>query len=85
MGNMFAMKICQNTYEEIIMLESLISLVHETCLNLELNAEYYEDIEDSVLKINEERNRYLNILSMAQEKLKNIEKLNTKLEEEIIS
>lgn len=85
MSNMLAEKICQNTYDEITLLDSLISMAYETCLNLELNSEYYENNDNYILKISEERNRYINILSLARERLKNIEQLNTKLEYEIIS
>lgn len=85
MSKKAAMEVCQNTYDEILMVRSLISLVRETCLNLELKSEYYENDKNYVLKLSEERNKYLNILSMAQDKLNNIEVLNIKLEDEIIN
>lgn len=78
----FYVNLCQNAYEELSVIESIISSVQESCLNLELNSQYY-DIDNFVLKISEERNRYINLLSIAREKIKNIEILNTQLEEKL--
>lgn len=78
------MDLCQNAYEELIRIDSLLCAIQDSCLNLELQSEYYDSPDNSILKISEERNRYINLTSIAREKIKNIETLNTQMENKAI-
>lgn len=71
---------CQNIYDELIILDSVLFALESICTNLELKAEYYLD-DNSQLKLCEERNRYMALLTVARESVKNLEKSNENLEE----
>jgi len=85
MSELFFIDLCQNAFEEICMLQTIITTLQDNCLNLELNCEYYENSENYSLLLSEERNRYINLLSIAKERLKNIENLNSEIENSIIA
>ena len=79
------MDLCQNAYDELTLVDSLLCAIQESCLNLELKSEYYNSSESSTLKISQERNMYINLTSIARERLKNIETLNSELETNVIT
>ena len=81
MCEMFFLDLCQNTYDELAILYSILTTMQDNCLNLEMNSQYYENTNNFTLKLSEERNRYINLLAIAKERIKNIELLNTKLED----
>ena len=81
--NTFCMEVCENTFDEITIISTLISSIQELCLNLEMNSQYYEDSENYVHKLSEERNKYINLSSMALQRLKKIETLNAELESKL--
>ena len=37
--NTFCMEVCENTFDEITILSTLISSIQELCLNLEMNSQ----------------------------------------------
>lgn len=78
------MDLCQNAYEELTVIDSLLCVIQESCLNLEMKSEYYNSKEDYTLKISEERNRYINLTSIARERIKKVEFLNTQIENKAI-
>lgn len=56
-------------YDELSYLETIITLTKEICLNKEFRSEYYE-LPDSCKKyLSKERNHYINMLSIALEKI----------------
>ncbi len=69
---------------ELYSVESLVETTLESCLRKECDAQYYEG-EDISSKISEERNTYINMLEIALEKIKNIQKLNGEIETMIIA
>lgn len=81
--NTFCMELCENTFDELTILSTLISSIQELCLNLEMNSQYYEDSANYVHKLSEERNKYINLSSMALQRLKKIEILNAELESKL--
>lgn len=78
------MDLCQNAYEELTLIDSLLCAIQEACLNLEMKSEYYNSKEPSTLKISEERNRYINLTSIAHERIKKMEYLNSQMENKAI-
>lgn len=77
------MSLCQDTFDEITILDSLLSAIQELCLNLELNSQYYENTENFMLKLSEERNKYISLSSVARQRLKKIELINSQLEDNL--
>ncbi len=73
----------ENMINELYTLESLVKTTVENCLNKECNSEYYRE-QDRKKKISEERNDYINILTIALSKIKHIQMLNTEIENLII-
>ena len=81
-----AKKLCTHldkTFDEIYMLESIIKLIKESCLEKEIDSKYYNlDSFDKIL-LSEERNHYINLLSMAIDKLSDLKQMNVNLEKEV--
>ncbi len=75
--------LCQNTYDELTIVDSLLSAIEESCLNLELSSQYYENNENFILKLSEERNKYINLSAIARQRIKKIETLNMQLEDKL--
>ena len=67
-------------FNEIFYLESIIKLTKESCLEREITASYYNLPKLEQTGLSEERNHYINMLSIAQEKLLNLKKINSELE-----
>lgn len=86
-------KICNNLllsfenslFDELSTLESVLKLTKNSCYEQEMNSCYYGLENFSKLKLSEERNHYLNLLSIALDKVELIKKINQNLEEEIYS
>ncbi len=81
---LFYMDLCQDAYEELNVIDSILYAIQEACLNLEMKSEYYNTKEPSTLKISEERNRYIHLASIARERIKKIEILNSQMENKAI-
>ena len=53
-------------------LETIIKLVRESCLNKECESIYYNLPEKMMIKLSNERNRYISILTLALENVNNL-------------
>ncbi len=58
--------------EELFTLESIIKFTKEACLEKEFASIYYEIPESKKNLLSEERNHYINMLTIALDKLTNI-------------
>ena len=58
-----------SSIDELLKLESLIRFTKEACLSKEINANYYDLDGLNKLKLSEERNDYINSLSIIEEKI----------------
>lgn len=58
-----------SSIDELFKLESLIRFTKEACLSKEINANYYDLDGLNKLKLSEERNDYINSLSIIEEKI----------------
>ena len=70
-------------YKDLYELESVVNLTLKSCLNQECNAIYYNINEESSSLLSEERNHYINLLSISLDKVKNLKKEYSKLENNI--
>ena len=72
-------------FTELNVLESILKLTIDSCFEKENNSIYYNLCNDKIIKLSNERNHYINLLSIAIEKLKIITDINETLEQEFIS
>ena len=73
---------CERLYDELFTLESIIKLTKDVCLKKEFTAIYYELTENNKIALSEERNHYINLLSIALDKVEKLKTLNLTLENE---
>lgn len=71
----------ESSYDELDSLESIIKLTQKACRNQECNSIYYNLVADKKVALSEERNHYINMLSLALDKIANIRKTSLQLEE----
>ena len=77
---------CENDlFNELSSLESILKLTKESCYEQELNGNYYCSIKSNRIKLSEERNHYLNLLTIALEKINTLKAINLNLEKELCS
>lgn len=62
----------EDSFSELFALESIIKLTKEACLEREFASIYYELEEKSKTALSEERNHYINMLTIALDKLSNL-------------
>lgn len=70
-------------FNELSSLESILKLTKDSCFDQEINANYYNLIDNDKLKLSEERNHYLNLLSIALDKVSVLKTINQNIEKEI--
>lgn len=70
------------TFDLLFLLESVIKLTQESCLQKELSCNYYNFLNKDKNLLSEERNHYINLLSIALEKVSTLKEINAKLEKE---
>ena len=73
----------QTTFDELFLLESIIKLTKESCLDREVTSQYYNLSEEKKRYLSEERNNYINMLSIALDRVKILKEINNQIEEEI--
>ena len=72
-------------FNELSSLESILKLTKNSCYEQEVNSCYYDLENINRLKLSEERNHYLNLLTIALDKVLLLKKINENLENEIYS
>ena len=73
----------ENIIDELLAVESLIKTTVNNCMNRECNT--WNSTEESMTKLmSEERNDYINILTLALEKIKHVQLLNDEIEDLIL-
>ena len=73
----------QTTFDELFLLESIIKLTKESCLDREVTSQYYNLSEEKKRYLSEERHNYINMLSIALDRVKILKDINNQIEEEI--
>ncbi|MBE7711792.1 MAG: hypothetical protein E7Z92_06615 [Cyanobacteria bacterium SIG31] len=69
LANVGSMSIFESTVDELFILETLIKFTKETCLGYEISSQYYHLPIEEQVKLSKERNHYINMLSVVEEKL----------------
>ena len=72
-------------FNEQSALESVLKLTKDSCFEQEICANYYNLDKLMQLRLSEERNHYLNLLTIALDKVSLLKKINNDLEIEIYS
>lgn len=72
----------QETFDELCVINSVVKLVKNSCLEREFSGEYYGIPRDKTIYISEERNNYINMLNILSEKVTHIMNLQLFLEQE---
>lgn len=73
----------ERSFDELFTLESIIKLTQEACLDKEEDSIHYNLIKDEKISLSKERNHYINMLTIALEKVENIKNYNLLIEQEI--
>lgn len=74
---------CEKYFDELFILESVIKLTKDACLEKEFGANYYEISKKNKKALSEERNHYINLLTIALDKVENLKSININMETEI--
>ena len=69
-------------FEELYTLESIIKLTKESCSERELSASYYNISDKEKIVLSRERNNYINMLTIAQDKIYNLSLIGDSIEQE---
>lgn len=73
---------CENLYDELFLLESIIKMTQEVCLKKEFSSNYYNLSGKEKFTLSEERNNYINMLSIALDKVNELKAINNHIENE---
>lgn len=74
----------ENTlYDELCSLNSILKLTKNSCLEQESNSNYYNLNGTEKIMLSEERNHYLNLLTIAIDKISLLKSINKNIENEI--
>lgn len=76
---------CENSLDLLNSLEGILKITYNSCMNKEFNSIYYDIPFDKRINISEERNIYINMISIALEKLSLIYEQHKNTEQELIS
>lgn len=73
----------ERSFDELFTLESIIKLTQEACLDREENSIHYNLTPEKQFSLSQERNHYINMLTIALEKVEDIKNYNLLIEKEI--
>ena len=73
----------EDSIDELFSLESIIKLTQESCLVREEDSIYYSLDSDEKIFLSEERNHYINMLTLALDKVNKLKKLSNSIEKEL--
>lgn len=59
----------EKTFDKLVMLESIINLTKEFCLKKDITSIECNLTKKQLIELSEERNNYINMLTMAQDKV----------------
>ena len=75
---------CQQAFDELYIVDSIVKMTKNSCLEHEFNGEYYGASCESSKKLSAERNNYINMLTLLSERISNIIHLNGLIENEFL-
>lgn len=74
------MQYYEKTFDELCVINSIIKLVKNSCLEREFSGQYYGIPQEKIIHISEERNNYINMLTLLAERVSNVMNLHLILE-----
>ena len=75
---------CQQAFDELYIVDSIVKMTKNSCLEHEFNGEYYGASCESSKKLSAERNNYINMRTLLSERISNIIHLNGLIENEFL-
>lgn len=78
-----ALTIMESIMDNIFILESIVKLTKEACLEKEFNISYYNLNDKEKLGLSEERNHYINMLTLAIEQVNKIKESSLTIEDKM--
>ena len=78
------MSIQQANFNELYKADSIIQLTIHSCQEREFAGQYYGATKEMKKKISEERNNYINMLTLLSERVSNMMDINLSMEGEIL-
>ena len=72
----------EQAFNELCIVKSLINILKLSCEDKEFRCKYYDIAKNKAILLSEERNEYINILSVASEKISRIIKLYLQMEKD---
>ena len=75
---------CENVFNNLLHLETLVQLTKEVCQEKEFSSAYYNLKSPQNTNLSIERNHYINMLTLALEKINHIKETTSQLEEELM-
>ncbi len=75
---------CQQAFDELYIIDSIVKMTKNSCLEYEFNGQYYGASCESSKKLSAERNNYINMLTLLSERISNIIHLNGLIENEFL-
>lgn len=79
------LRFCQKLYNELESINTVIVITNSYYLNKEVNGQYYNSPSEISLKISDERNKCINMLTLVSEKLSATKSLCESIEDEVVS
>lgn len=73
----------EDTFNEIYVLRSIIKITRDVCQEKEFNSLYYNLSQENLKSLSEERNHYINMLTMALDKVAKLESINESIEKAV--
>lgn len=74
---------CDNLFNQLYSLESILQVTKEVCQEREFSSVYYNLPQNYKYTLSEERNHYINMLELALARVSDLKKINNGLENEI--
>lgn len=74
---------CDNLFNQLYSLESILQVTKEVCQEREFSATYYNLQQKEKFTLSKERNHYINMLELALARVSDLKEINYGLETEI--
>ena len=74
---------CDNSFNQLYSLESILQFTIEVCQEKEFAAIYYNLPPKDKFSLSRERNHYINMLNLALERVSDLKEINCRLESSI--
>ena len=74
-----------NVLDSLSSITSIIKITQDYCYSQELNAKYHSLTHEELILLSEERNHYINMLTLAYEKLLNLQDTSIQIQNKIIA